>query len=315
MSKVTFYGKLLFTTISWGLTFVGIKYLLEVFQPFFFVFLRFLLTLVFILMILVYKQVTKNESMRVAGKDLWKMLLLGIGGIGLAQVCLTIGVKLSNASSGALIMSVSPIMTVVLSSVFGQEKLSSKKIIGTLLGFIGIVMCLNPFAVSGIFEKVAFNGKVLLCIAAIFWAMYSILGKSLLRKYRPSVVTFYAFCGGVLVLLPFGFSSSQWMNCMELRAQDWMIMIFLSLGAGAIGYMFWYDAIRVADTGRVVIFMNIVPLAGTLCSVVFLKESLSFFFLIGMLMVVGGITLVAGYDPRKAECPVLLNENKERILL
>ena len=293
MHKFTFYAKLLFTTISWGGSFVAVKYLLDWLSPDFLVFVRFLATLVFLVAILFLNRKVNRADLRIAKPDLIRILLLGTIGIGLVQYCLNFGVKYTNASTGSLIMSMSTIITVLVSRLIGGEKFSTKKILGVVFGFLGIIMILNPQAILTSLGDGGIWGKFLLLISATGWALYSVLGKLLLKKYDPLVVTCYAMCGGVISLLPFSMNASQWIALVNMGFYPWLVFIFSSLVAGSLGYMFWYSAIRETEPGRVIIFMNVVPLSGGLLAIIFLGESLSFLFLVGMAMIVIGITLVA----------------------
>jgi len=305
MTGALHYTKLLFTTISWGMTFVAIKYLLDMLSPTFLAFIRFLATLIFLFLILSLKRLTSGQSFAVARPDLVKILLLGAVGVGLTRSCVNLGVHYSNASSGSLIMATSPIIAACLAVALRSEAFSPLGAAGVLMGFLGIIMILNPAELMKHIFQASLMGKLLLFAAATCWAFYSVLGKSLLRKYSPLLVTCYAMCGGVLVLLPFAADREQWARLAHLPALPWLSLIFLSLFAGAIGYLFWYDAIKRTDPSRVMIFMNVVPLSGTFFAVVLLHEKLSPFFLLGLALIVAGITLVV-------RCRNLVPEAAER---
>ena len=124
---------LLFSTLLWGGTFVGVKICLEQITPFFLVFLRFgLITLLFL--VLFYKEICQTQF-----REIYRGLILGffvLAGFGFQTLGLRhISVSRSAFLTEALIIFV-PFLQIF---ILGRPLLKS-----TLLGII-IVFLGNPF--------------------------------------------------------------------------------------------------------------------------------------------------------------------------
>lgn len=85
---------------------------------------------------------TRQEAGDGKRMDIRALLALGILGVGVYNVLFTMGIHRTSASTAALIISTSPLITGVWCALTGRERLSGRRCAGTLLAFLGVLLVL-----------------------------------------------------------------------------------------------------------------------------------------------------------------------------
>jgi drug/metabolite transporter (DMT)-like permease len=150
--------------------------------PFTFVFLRFAIASVCVLPFFL-KNLPKID------RDFYKVLLFSAI-LSYNVTAFAVGVKLTTATISQVIYVFSPILVVVLSYFLLSERLSSQKIFGVILGFIGTVLVvLLPEISKGNVSAGNLTGNLILVTAVIATSSYNTLSKKFQRKYSPMQLT------------------------------------------------------------------------------------------------------------------------------
>ena len=135
---------------------------------------------------------------KVAKNDLLRLAACGLFGVGINQMCFFHGLSLSSSINAGIIMTVNPIIVVLLSYFILKEKITGIKFIGILIGAIGAIL-LTLTAGTGSGDSVF--GDTLLFINAASYGLYLVLVKPLMYKYAPVTVITYVFTFGLLYIL------------------------------------------------------------------------------------------------------------------
>lgn len=133
-------------------------------------------------------------------KDYFYFAVLGLFGVAINQLCFFYGLNLSNSINSGIIMTINPILVSVLSFFFLKEKLSFKNWFGIFIGCLGAVLLISygqKINTDGL------TGDLLLVINATSYAIYLILSKPMMKKYKPLTVITYVFSFGLFWVLLF----------------------------------------------------------------------------------------------------------------
>ena len=174
---------------------------------------------------------------------------------------------------------------------FRFEKLSAAKVIGSIAGFLGVLLIVtNGEAISGAPFTMAGEGILILSTLSSAFAGCAI--KLFSRKENPVLLSGWQFfCGGLcmmgLGLLGGGRLMPSAAACVPLI----LSMAFISAGA----YTFWGILLKYNEVSKVTIcgFMN--PVFGVIISAVLLgefSEAANIYTLAALLLVVAGIVIV-----------------------
>lgn len=265
-----------------GSSYVATGYALRGFSPEGLVFWRTLLGFFFFLP-LIYKAVLRLE---LAWRDWARMMVVAVLGYAAPLLIGTVGQKLSSASNASLLVGVEPVTLVFLSALFLGETINSLKVAALLSGLAGstlIILQGVPFWNATITPH--FKGDVLLFLHGFCWALYSLIGKPLLRKV--DAMTFaglttalsllpMALCGGIA--WPAGAGGSA------VAAAAYLAAAVTFLGTWA-----WNKALEVMPASTVANFIFLQPLVGVGMAVLIQKEGFSPWSVAGGALILLGV--------------------------
>ncbi len=288
-SKAIFYTIL--AGVLWGTSFPIIKVGLTYTDPFAFVFWRFLVSTVTLLIIML---LLRKLDFKIADKKL--IVFLGI--INAAGYLLQYAfMSYTTAAKAALFINLSAIWVAILSPKLLGESFSSKKILGVAFGLIGIVF------VSTNLDFVAMSGgqslaDLALIISGVAWAIFMIYNKKLISTSTSAtfqsmtwvlVFTFFS-------IAPFAFFSGP--RFFALSGSAWLAIFWTAIVCWVIPYYLWLEGLKhlSASTSTVLLLSEIVM--AVILSIVVLKEPVTVFSSIGAFLIVIAIALVSVQDKK-----------------
>lgn len=183
-----------FTILIWGTAFPGIRMGLEAYSPEHLTLLRLLIaSLILLLFSLIYKLRLPDL------KDIPVIFIFGALGFTIYHIALNYGEQNVNAGPASLIVSVTPILTAILASVFMNEKMKLNGWIGGVISLVGIA-----FLSLSQGDSIQLNSGVLLILLAAFSeSLFFVFQKSYLKKYGFLPFTIYTIWSGTVCMLIF----------------------------------------------------------------------------------------------------------------
>lgn len=275
----------LFTVVNWGTTFIATKVLLEAFTPLEILIFRFVLG---------YVALAAACPRRLKVGD-WKKEGL-FAAAGLTGVCLyylleNIALTFSTASNVGVIVSASPLFVALLSLLLsrGKERPGWRFLAGFLLSMGGI--CLISFHGSQL--ALDLRGDLLAVIAAMVWAVYSLLTKKIGSfGWNVILTTRRIFFYGILFMIPAAaFLPFRW-ELGRLANGSYLAMLFyLGLGACALCFVTWNYAIKTLGPVKTMVYIYLVPVITVICSVLMLHEAVNALSAVGTALTLAGLVL------------------------
>ncbi|MGN4072004.1 DMT family transporter [Burkholderia gladioli] len=186
-------GALAFTVLSWASAFSFIRIGLHELSPMQLAAARFATAAVLVLGWLAWRR-----PRRPTARDAMAFALSGLLGIAGYNALLNTAELSVAPGAAAFIMSTSPIVTAILSTLFLREKLNRWGWAGSLFSFAGIGLI-----ASGQPGGLALgSGTTLILLAAAGSAVYFVLQRRLIPVYGPLACTAYTLLAGAVLLLP-----------------------------------------------------------------------------------------------------------------
>lgn len=279
------YLGLLAVAFFWGTSFSASKLGLRQLLPMHLAILRFSLAsfIFFIVLRIFYTDVSIEK------KDLPLLWFLGVLGVSSYFYIQYTGLKLTTTVNTAIIIAISPIFTIIFSSlVFHQESLTLNKIAGAVVAFCGIFLI---FAGSSgmTLARGTMVGNLLILSNSAAWALFTVLGKGLVEKYDPFVVMAHINIYGTITMLPLAFSPVFVNSLRTIGAVTWWAVVYLALTCSVFGYFMWYRGVKVLGASRTAVFNYINPLFAVTIGILFLKEPGNIYTLLGGAAVLAGV--------------------------
>jgi drug/metabolite transporter (DMT)-like permease len=224
--------------------------------------------------------VTRGDWLRLA----W----LGLVGHCLYQFLFIGGLARTSVANSALIVAASPIVITLFSSLTGKERISPLHWAGTLLSFVGIYVVVGRGAHV---NAASVRGDLMLLIAVVCWALYTIGARPLMARHSPVGVTALSMLLGTLMYLPLARPAIGRVDWGSVSALTWIKLVYSSLFALCVAYTIWYAAVREIGSARTSAYSNLLPILAMATAYVWLGEPLGLDKLAGAGAVLAGVAL------------------------
>ncbi len=231
----------------------------------------------------------RREGRTAPGQDA-RIFWMGAIGFTLAFALSHWGIERSSATNAALLIVVEPLTIVVLGPVTLGERLTRREAAGAALALAGAMLVVVN-GVPGITRDVLprWRGDLLLVLSGVAYAVYSLLGRTVLTGANTAAVTARSILWGALLLVPL--AGLEWVTGARPRATPTAVagILYLGLAITAAGYTVWNWALTRVEASRAAPFLTVQPVVGALLGALVLGEALTRFTVAGGALIVLGL--------------------------
>jgi drug/metabolite transporter (DMT)-like permease len=280
-------GALMLTLAAsiWGGMYVVSKVVLNVVPPLALVWLRYVVALV----ALALAVVVTRQSWRIRWRDMPLVAAVGVIGYAVSIWTQFLGTKLSSAQMGAMITSATPAFMVVFGRLLLDERVTARKVLSLALATVGVLFIVGV----GKLDRTYRLGGAILVIAALTWALMSVLVKRVPSAYSQLTVTLYAILVATVVITPLSFHP-----LLQVPARAWWDpvilggILYLGVISTAGAFFLWNKGLQWVDAASGGLYFFFQPLVGTLLGWLLLGERVNASFWVGAALIVAGVLLV-----------------------
>lgn len=279
-----------FLVLVWGISWPIYKIALNFTPPFLFAGMRALLGGVLLALFLLptWKKINWRENWyRYCISALFNTILyFGIQ---------TVGLMYLPGGLFSVLVYFQPVLIGLFAWIWLGENMSFKKILGLVLGFLGVLVVSS----EGVTGQISILGLLLAVLSAVCWA----LGVIYVKKENNKVDSFWMvalpFLIGGVVLTGIGTVVEDWSNIV------WNGEYLFGLGFAAtlgipVSFIVYYGLINNGEATKVAAFTFLVPLIAVLTGTVFLNEPISYTLISGLILIVFSICIV-NYSGKKQD--------------
>ena len=217
--------------------------------------------------------------------------LLGLFMAG-ASTILVWALQYTTATNVTLMTATQPIATAIVAWLFLRERLAPAQLVGVSAAMSGIVIMVTRMDVAVIIG-LSFNpGDVLVMVAVVFYACYSVNLHRWVSDITPLVMMYMTCLGVTIILIPAYLIESLSIRTMPPDPRVIGAVLFMALVPTLIATTMWNMSVGAIGANRASAFINLLPIFGTALAVLLLGEQFYSYHLIGGGLVCAGITLV-----------------------
>lgn len=298
------YLLLLFCVTLWGSNFVFGSILVKQFPPLFLADVRLLFTSIFLLG---YAWYTK-KFVRISRREWGLLILLGLIGTLANQTAYFNGLLTTDATTASLILSLAPIVTAGLASIFLKEKFTLSMLIGSFLALIGTFFVVG----SGAGLSVS-KGVLLIVIAMVTFSSSIIIIRKLTESLHPFITTVYSTVIGTLFLTPAALFTVDSSANISREAWAWLLLIVTAILMQGVCSIVWNQQLKTVGTGRAAVFLNLQPFVAMLVGFLLLGSQVTSIQVAGSFLIVAGVVVATALSKKKHgknRVPVLVNKTE-----
>ncbi len=221
-------------------------------------------------------------------RDVLAMAALGLGQFAILIALLNFGLQSVGAAQAALIFSLFPLLTLLLSALLGREAISVRLMLGVLLSITGVALSMAPKLAN--FGAGPWWGELAVLASAAVGATCSVFYRPYLQRYPTLKVSAFAMLASVLFLAVLALHEGWPTRVQHLLAPTWGVVFFIGASSG-IGYFLWLYALKHESPTRVTIFLALNPLTAALLGALLLHEMFDLWLLGAILFIAAGLWL------------------------
>ena len=144
-----------------------------------------------------------------------------------------------------------------------------------------------------------------MAIAVCCWVCYTLMGKELLRRHSPLIVTGYSMAIGAVFYLIFS-ARDVWNTDWDRasRRGDWLGIAYATLLSFNVAYILWYAGVQRLGSARTALYSNLVPIVSLIVAALWLGEAIGWTKAAGAAAVLTGLALTRVRLPASGDAPL-----------
>ena len=232
-------------------------------------------------------------------------------GIVCNQCGYTIGLSLTSPINASIVTTSMPIFAMLLAALILKEPITSKKVLGVMLGCSGALMLILT-SVSHASDKVGDIRGDLCCLGAQFsYALYLSLFNKFIRQYSIFTVNKWMFLWATIILLPLAGPHTLSVVSNPLSTKTLLETAYVVLFGTFIGYILVIKAQKILRPTVVASYNYVQPLVAVVVSVLTGLGVLKWTHGLAVILVFAGVTLVTKSRSRRDDEKKLLSQELE----
>lgn len=280
-------GLLLVLVLIWAVNFSVIKIALDELEPMAFNPLRFVLGSMLLLIVLRRQGAPALPERR----DWARLLLLGVIGNVVYQLLFIYGIDRTRAGNAALLLAGTPMITTILSALFGHERVKPAMWVGVTATVVGMgLVVVAGHAEVGVGGS-TLVGDLMMIAASFAWALFTVGANDMVGRYGSVPVTAWTMWIGTVGLLAIGAPELAATDWSAVTATGWLGLLYSGVFGIGVAYMLWYHGVRSIGNTRTATFSNLIPVATLLIAWAWLGEVPTAGQVAGAAVIIGGVTL------------------------
>jgi drug/metabolite transporter (DMT)-like permease len=191
----------------------------------------------------------------------------------------------------SILNATTPLFTVVVMAVAGEEKLHWRRIAGVVAGLVGVIILHG----EGVGFETGQGIGILLCLAAaLSYGLSALLARRVLSNAPPlGTATFQMLASAAMMIVVAGVVERPWRLPMP-GAATWLAVIGLAALSTAMAYIVFFQILRRSGATNVMLVTLLIPVTAILLGYLVLGERMSPREIAGALVIGSALLLIDG---------------------
>lgn len=294
MNNLRVHLKLLLVATIWGVSWPAGRIVALDTPPVLASWIRYIIACV---LFLIYLKFSNNLTLPSSRQ--WKnIFLIGFCSTFLYQLFFMLGMARTAAGDASLMITLNPLFTAILASLFLKEAFTKRHSLGVVMGFSGVLILFLASPNTNLNVAERWLGNAFIACSALSWASATVLMKNLMTDTEteegmsPLHLTVWSSVAGLVFLTPFLIGESIQQNGIHSPSTNaWYGIVFLAILSTVFSYVWYADGVKKIGAGKAALYVYLIPPFGILGGFVLLNEQLGLSLLASFIMIAGGVAI------------------------
>ncbi|MCR6501273.1 DMT family transporter [Shinella sp. CPCC 101442] len=289
------YLYLCITSLFWGGNSVAGKLAVGHVSPMVLTTFRWVVALLIILALMT-PQVKRDWP--VIRKHWLQLLLYGVFGFTAFNALLYTALGFTSAINAVIEQAGIPMLIFVFNFLLFRIQASIAQIIGFTVTLVGVLITAAHGEFSALAELEFNFGDALMLVACIVYAAYTVSLRWKPNLHWQSFIAAPAL-GALLSAIPLLFWELSRDAAIFPDATGWAIVFYAGIFPSLLSQVLYVRGVEMIGANRAGLFINAIPVFGTLLSVLLIGETIYAFHFVALLLVLGGIAIAEWGRPKE----------------
>lgn len=281
------YALLMLTTLFWAGNAIAGKFAIGEIDFITLTLLRWLLATV-CLLAFAWRQVLLDRELIL--KNLPYLFALGAIGFTGFNLCMYWALSYTSVVNVVIEQAAIPLLIMIFNFLAFRLAVRSLQIVGLMMALTGVVLTVTRGEPGSLMQEGINQGDAIMMLAALCYALYSIG-----LRWRPEIhwkSFLFSLTASALVV-----STSTWLIYVAVNGfvvpsgRGMWLVLYVGLFPSLLSQLFYARGVELIGANRAGLFINLVPIFGSILAIVILGEYFHWFHAVGLSLVVGGIFL------------------------
>ena len=204
---------------------------------------------------------------------------------------IVIGQTFITSSLASILNATTPLFTVIVMAVSGEEKLSPQRVAGVTIGLFGVIILRGGLGLDLASQGI---GIALCLAAALSYGVAALLARRHLAKSPPlATATFQLMASTVMMAVIASVVDRPWQLPLPGPA-TWLAVTGLAVLSTALAYIVFFQILRRSGATNVMLVTLLVPLTAILLGALMLGESISATEILGACVIGSALLVIDG---------------------
>lgn len=256
-------------------------------SPFLLTWMRWILACA-VLLLISWKYIKRDRHMI---RENWKFLfLLGAFGFAIFNALMYLALNFTSAINVAIEQASMPLIVFLLNYLLFSTRVTLFQLTGFAITLLGVAITVTRGSLLGIGDQSLNMGDLLMLGAIMVYGIYSVQLKNMPNMHPLSFLTTLGFAA-LITTTPLMLFEVYTNRLLWPDIQGWGVVIYAGLFPSILAQLFWILGLEKIGSNRGGLFINLVPIFGAMLAVVILGETFETYHALGLILVLGGITL------------------------
>lgn len=227
------------------------------------------------------------------------LVMLGMLGFALFNILLYTALLFTTAINVSIEQAGIPMVIFVANFLLFGTRVSGAQIVGFLISIAGVLLTASHGDLAGLLALDVNSGDALMMLAVLLYGAYTVALRAKPAMHWQSLMIAMTF-GAFVTSIPFAAGEVAFGAAILPDMRGWAVIAYTAIFPSILGQIFFIRGVELIGGNRAGLFINLVPICGTLLSILVVDEAFHAYHAVAMVLVLGGIWLAEHRRPASA---------------